>query len=650
MSSKNHIVPLEELYIKWFTEYASYVTLDRAIPYIDDGLKPVQRRILHSLKDLDDGRLNKVANIIGHAMRYHPHGDMSIFGALVGLGQKGYLVDTEGSWGNRLTGAEAAAPRYIEGRLTPLARETLFNDKLTEWVPNYDGRSQEPVYLPAKFPLLLCQGTEGIGVGMASIILPHNFNEVLDACIASLKDEPFILYPDNPTGGTLDVSGYNDGKSGGRVRSRATIVIEKGNLKITDLPYGKNTELLVASIEDAHRDGRIKIKKVESFTSDSVDILIELAQGQDPETVKEALYAVTICESTIAPNAVVIKNRKPESLGVSDIVHYSAARTKDLLRRELELKIDELSQKWHLLNLERIFIENRIYLEIERAETHEIALQNIKRELDKHVKNLRREISEDDLNHLTEIKIRRIGKYDKSQNQRDIEATDAAMEEARKKLSRINSHTIKYFEALKEKYGKQYPRRSQITTEPFKKVVVGAVVLSNTKIYWNQELGFIGTGPVMRKEAPLPFEVNSMTDVAAIGKNGVLKINRPADKLFYAEGLLDARTVEKNGDAPVYNLIYTDTESGITYAKRFQIGSGFTRDRAYPLCGGKETNIAHYLLVQNKTEKPPTVKVVLTEDSKARKKDFEFDMGELAIKGRESLGNIVTKHPVKAIK
>jgi topoisomerase-4 subunit A len=649
MAKANQITPLKDLYLNYFIEYASYVNLDRAIPHIDDGLKPVQRRILHALKELDDGRLNKVAGIIGQTMNYHPHGDLSIFGALVILGQKNYLVDTEGSWGNRLTGAEAAAPRYIEGRLSPLARETLFNPKLTEWVPNYDGRKQEPVYLPAKFPILLCQGSEGIGVGFSSIILPHNFNEVIDACIASLKGEDFTLYPDNPLGGTFDISNYNDGKGGGKILSRATIVVEKNDLKIVDLPYGKTTEALVKSIEKAHDSGKIKISHVESFTSDKVEILIELPKGSDPEKTKEALYAFTDCEVSIAPNAVVIKDNKPAFLAISDIVHYNANRTKDLLKRELEIKIEELQEKWHMLNLERVFIENKIYLEIEQANSQEEAILKIGIRIQNHLGEFRREVTDEDLNKLTEIKIRRIGKYDKTENQKAIEATDAAIEEARKKIARINSFTIKYFEALKTKYGALYPRTSIISGEPFKKVSVEAVALTNTKIYWNPKEGFIGTGPAMKKEELLPFEVNKMTDIAAIGQNGVLKVNRPADKVFYTDHLLDARIVEKNGDAPIYNMIYLDKETNTTYAKRFQIDGGFTRDKAYFLAGKSDKNQVLYLAIQHPSEKPEVAKIKLKEGQGARKTDISFDFADLAIKNREAQGNTITKYQVKSV-
>lgn len=642
------IKPLDEQMIEWFRKYGSHVILHRAVPAIEDGLKPSQRRVLHSLWELEDGRLNKVANAVGNTLKYHPHGDLSVFETMVGLGQKGYVLDIQGNWGDILTGDRAAAARYIEARLSPLAKENIFNAKTTEWIPTYDGKYKEPKTLSCKLPLLLIQGTEGIAVSLACKILPHNFEECCDASILYLCGADFQLNPDFAQGGTVDLSAYNEGAPGGKVKIRAKIEKEKHALVITEIPYGTTTLSLMESILKAEGRGSIKIKKVSDDTSETARVVVEYPSDTDLDQAQDALYALTECEVSHTVCGVVIKDGKPAFLGTKDLLKASVDRTKWLIGEELRITLEELNAQWHRLNLEKIFIETSAYLALKTAASPEAGRAAIRVIMAPRLQELRHEPTEDDIGALTEIKIRRISAYDSTQGKKDIEGVEIKEREARKKLKKLTETTIAHYEGLLAKYAKNHPRRTTISKEAFGKIQVAEVARASQKIFCDYIGGFIGTS--LRKDDQLPFEVNSLTDIVAIGKNGVMKVCRPGAKTFYTENLLDVRLVEKNGHAPIYNMIYWDKSSEIAYAKRFKLDSGFTREKIYALAGKSEDNKVLFLAVTQPDAKPPRVKLEMTPDSKARKKEAEVDFSTLAIKGRESNGNIVSRHRVKAVK
>ncbi len=633
------------MYADYFLDYASYVILERAVPKIDDGLKPVQRRILHAMDRLDDGRYNKVANIVGDTMKFHPHGDRSIGDALVGLGQKGLLIDTQGNWGNILTGDPAAAARYIEARFTPFARDVVFSPKVTEWQLSYDGRNKEPVSLPVKFPLLLAQGTEGIAVGLSSKILPHNFNELIDASIAHLRGQPFQLLPDFPTGGIMDATNYRDGERGmGRVRIRARIETEsKRLLRITEVPFGVTTDALKDRIEFAAEKGKIKIVKIEDNTAQHADILVHLPAGSDPEQTKKALYAFTACEVSISPNACVIVDDKPRFMCVSDILRYNTDTTKDLLRRELEIRLGELNEAWHQSSLEKIFIENRIYLAIEGAESWEQTLDIIERELQPYIHLLRDPVTKEDIERLPEIKIKRITKYDAFKADQHIKQLDADIEQTKKNLNQLTKFTIRWFENLRKKYGAAFPRRTEISSFD---AVDRAEVAAATETLYIDEDGFAGYGV---KKGTAICKCSTLDDVLIVDNSGVLKVVRIQEKFFAGKNPLHISILKKEDD-PVFNLIYRDGKEGPVYAKRFRIG-GFTRDKGYPLTREtKGTRIFHFSVHDNQEDSSMvSVNVFLKAALKLRNLVRPFHFAELRIKNRAAQGNIITKHPVERV-
>jgi len=634
---------VDGMYKTWFIDYASYVILDRAVPHLDDGLKPVQRRILHSMRELEDGRYNKVANTVGNTMKYHPHGDASITDALVGLGQKDLLIDCQGNWGNIITGDPAAAPRYIEARLSKFALEAAFNPKTTVWVKSYDERNDEPVTLPIKFPLLLAQGVEGIAVGLSCKVLPHNFNELLDASVAILRNKPFSILPDFLTGGSIDCSDYADGHRGGKVRVRAKIEIRSPHLlAITEIPFGTVSPTLIASILAAHQKEKIKIKKVDDNTSEKAEILIHLPPGSNPEVTKNALYAFTDCEVTLHPNAVVIVDQKPAFTSVSDVLRLSTARTVALLKQELEIRLEELGAKWHQLSLERIFIEKKIYLMIETCETWESVLSTIDRGLQPHIKHLKQPVTVDDCTRLTEIKIKRISRFDSKSAEEDLIKIEAAIEETKGFLSNLTQYAISWFQNLKKKYGKGRERRTELAS--FQTISAAQVAHANIKPFVNKKDGFIGWG-LKRDEAAVPLgDCSDLDDVMAISKKGTLKINKVAEKEFFEADLLHA-TIFKRGDKETtYNVIY-ESKAGPCYAKRFHMGDGIIRDRVYEIAGGTIL----YFSISNTAEESPKVTITLKENAAARKLDLDFDFAAIAVKNRGSQGNLVTKHKIKKI-
>jgi len=630
------------MYRNWFLDYASYVILERAVPHIDDGLKPVQRRILHSMKTIDDGRYNKVANIVGNTMQYHPHGDASIKDALVQLGQKELLIDTQGNWGNILTGDDAAAGRYIEARLSPFALETLYNAKITDWVPSYDGRKQEPVTLPVKFPLLLFQGVEGIAVGLSSKILPHNFNEILDSAIAYLQGREFTLLPDFPTGGFLDVARYNDGERGGSVRVRAKIEkIDNTTLAITEIPYGKTTRTIIESILKAYEKGKIKIRKVDDNTSDQARILVHLQPGTSSDKAIDALYAFTDCEVAISPNCCVIDDRKPRFLTVSDLLRHSAERTRELLRRELEIKLGEVGEQLHFASLERIFIEERIYKdkEFEQGETMEAVVAHVHKRLVPFLTQLVREVTDDDILRLMEIKMKRILKFSAREADRVIALYKDRISELRGHLDHLTDYTVDWFLSLKEKYGAAFPRRTIIRA--FDNIEASRVAEANEKLYLNREEGFIGMS--LKKDEFL-FNCSVLDEVIIFYNDGRYKVVRVADKLFIGKNVKHIGLFDKKDDRMVYNVIYQDGRGGTYYMKRFKV-SGVTRDKEYNLTKGTPgSRIAWFSA--NPNGEAEIVKVTLKPKPRLTRLQFDIDFSELAIKGKQSLGNIVTRNEV----
>ncbi len=637
------VTALSGMYQDWFLDYASYVILERAVPHLNDGLKPVQRRILHSMKRMDDGRYNKVANIIGHTMQFHPHGDASIGDALVQLGQKDLLVDAQGNWGNLLTGDGAAAPRYIEARLSKFALEVVFNHKTTEWKLSYDGRNKEPVTLPVKFPLLLALGVEGIAVGLASKILPHNFNELIDATIDYLQGNEFVLYPDFPTGGMVDVSKYNDGQRGGVIKVRAKIEkSDKKALIITEIPFGKTTTTLIESIIKANEKGKIKIKKIDDNTSSNVEIVVHLVPGVSPDKTIDALYALTDCEYSISPNTCVITDNKPSFMGVSTILKHSADKTVELLKAELEIRLNELKEEWHMSSLEKIFIEERIYRDIEESETWEDVIIAIDKGLDPFKKLLIREVTREDIIQLTEIKIKRISRFDVKKADEHIKGIETELEEVKNHLKNIIPFAINYFRQIKKKYGKGKERKTEIRS--FDTIEATKVVANNAKLYINYKEGFIGTG---LKKDEFICDCSDIDDVIVIRKDGVYLITKVADKVFVGNDILYAQIFLKNDERTIYNIVYQDGKDGPLLAKRCAI-SGLTRDKEYNLTRGTAGSKIVYFSA-NPNGEAEVIKVHHKPKARLKKLVFEFDFGQMSIKGKSSMGNILTKNAVHKI-
>ncbi|MGC4017356.1 MAG: DNA gyrase/topoisomerase IV subunit A [Luteolibacter sp.] len=633
------------MYKDYFVDYASYVILERAVPHVNDGLKPVQRRVLHSMDELDDGRYNKVANVVGHTMNYHPHGDLSIKDAMVQLGQKDLLIDTQGNWGNTLTGDGAAAGRYIEARLTKFALDVVFSPKVTEWVTNYDGRRKEPFTLPVKFPLLLAQGVEGIAVGLACKILPHNFIEIIDACIATLRGEPFTLVPDFPTGGIMDATDYRDGLRGGKVRVRARINADKkGTLRIVEIPFGTTTGALMDSIVAAADKGKIKIARIEDNTAATADILVHLPAGADPDTTRDALFAFTDCEMSISPNACVIADGKPQFLGVSQILKRNAEHTREVLRQELEIRLGELAEKWHFSSLEKIFIENRIYRDIEECETWEAVLKAIDDGLKPFKKLLKREVTQDDLVRLTEIKIKRISKFDAFKADEEIRALEKEIEETEKNLRNLTKFTIRWFEDIRKKYGKDRERRTEISS--FEKVDRTQVVAATETLYLDRKNGFAGWG--LKKEEALE-KCSKLDDLVTFTQDGKMRVVKVAEKVFVGQKPIHVAIIRKDEDL-IYSMIYRDGKDGAILAKRFKLG-GITRDKEYDLTKGTAgTRVLYFGLHKSEAESEAQMLLVhLKPALRMRNLIRPLLFSEFAVKGRSSGGNLVTKHAIEKI-
>lgn len=632
-------------YKNWFLDYASYVILERAVPAVEDGLKPVQRRILHAMKEMDDGRFNKVANIIGQSMQYHPHGDASIGDALVNLGQKDLLIETQGNWGDVRTGDEAAAARYIEARLSKFALEVAFNDKTTEWQLSYDGRKNEPVALPMKFPLLLAQGAEGIAVGLATKILPHNFCELIEASIKYLRGKKFELHPDFQTGGMADTSNYNDGKRGGKIRVRSKIEeVDKKTLAIRDVPYGVTTTQLMDSIVKANELGKIKIKKVTDNTAADVEILVDLAPGISPDITIDALYAFTDCEVSISPNACVIVDDKPKFIGVHELLKISVDNTKELLKKELEIKLKELQDKWHYTSLERIFFEEKIYKELEKKhETWDKVIQSIDKAFAPFVKQLKRPITREDILKLTEKPVRRIYRLDIDELNKQIKSIEAEIKQVKHNLANLVDFAVEYYETLLKKYGKGRERKTEL--RPFEAIQAKQVAIANVKLYVNREDGFIGTG---LKKDEYVTDCSDLDDIIAITKWGKMKVVKVSDKSFIGKDIIHVAVFKKNDERTTYNMIYLDGKTGVSYAKRFNV-TGVTRDKEYDLTKGTERSKVHYMSV-NANAEAEVVKIILNPNAAARNKELDFYFESIEIKNRGSMGNQVTKYPIKNVK
>lgn len=636
---------VQSQYKTWFLDYASYVILERAVPAIEDGLKPVQRRILHAMKEMDDGRYNKVANIIGQSMQYHPHGDASIGDALVNMGQKDLLIDTQGNWGDVRTGDDAAAARYIEARLSKFALDVVFNNKTTEWQLSYDGRKNEPVTLPVKFPLLLAQGADGIAVGLSTKILPHNFCEIIEAAIKHLRGKKFDLYPDFLTGGMVDVTNYNDGKRGGKVRVRANIEeLDKKTLIIRNVPFGVTTSSLIDSILKANDQGKIKIKKVTDNTAADVEIMVDLAPGISPDITIDALYAFTDCEVSISPNACVIVDNKPRFLGAHDLLTHSADQTRDLLKKELEIKLGELQEKWHYTSLEKIFFEEKIYKELEKKhETWDKVIEAINKAFDPFKKKLKRAISREDIVKLTEKPVRRIYRLDIDELNEQIKGLEADIKQVEYDLEHLTDFTITYFENLLKKYGKGRERKTEIKL--FEAIQAKQVAIANTKLYVNRADGFIGSG---LKKDEFITDCSDLDDIIAFTKSGKMKVVKMADKVFIGKDIIHIAVFQKNDERTTYNMIYADGKSGISYGKRFNV-TGVTRDKEYDLTKGDPKSKVLYFSV-NPNGEAEVVKVLLSPNCSARIKELDFYFETLEIKGRSVLGNQVTKYPIKSVK
>lgn len=647
LSSDSRKYKLSGMFKDWFLDYSSYVILQRAVPHIVDGLKPVQRRVLHAMFRMDDGSYTKVANIVGQAMQYHPHGDASILGALVQLGQKGLLIDCQGNWGNILTGDSNAAPRYIEARLSKFAKEVVFDPKITNWMTSYDGRNQEPTELPVRFPLLLAQGTEGIAVGMASKILPHNFNELIDASVKILQGEDFTIYPDFPTGGSADCSNYKDGARGGSVKVRAKIEkIDKNTVAITEIPYGKTSHILIDSILKAKDKGKIKIKKIEDMTTEKVEILIHLPNDVSPDKTIDALYAFTDCECNIAPNACVIVDNKPQFLSVKDILIYDTNHTRDLLKWQLEIRLAELEDQWHYTSLERIFFENKVYKILEQNQSSwERQLEDVFAEMKTYQDILRREIMMEDIEKLVEKPVRKISKFDTKAIDEKIAAIEAEMETVKNDIEHITEYTIDWFKMLKAKYGKPFVRQTEITA--FESIAVTKVVSNNAKLYANYEEGFVGLNLKKDDNGTYICDCSDLSEVIVIGKDGKYRITKVTDKAFFWKDLLYVGVFNRGDGRTIYNVIYREGKSSVSYAKRFAITS-VTRDKDYDITTGEEGSKILWFSVNHNGE-AESVRIYLRPRPKLKKTQMEYDFSTLAIKGKASRGNLVSKNPIARI-
>lgn len=647
LSSDSRKYKLSGMFKDWFLDYSSYVILQRAVPHIVDGLKPVQRRVLHAMFRMDDGSYTKVANIVGQAMQYHPHGDASILGALVQLGQKGLLIDCQGNWGNILTGDSNAAPRYIEARLSKFAKEVVFDPKITNWMTSYDGRNQEPTELPVRFPLLLAQGTEGIAVGMASKILPHNFNELIDASVKILQGEDFTIYPDFPTGGSADCSNYKDGARGGSVKVRARIEkIDKNTVAVTEIPYGKTSHVLIDSILKAKDKGKIKIKKIEDMTTEKVEILIHLPNDVSPDKTIDALYAFTDCECNIAPNACVIVDNKPQFLSVKDILIYDTNHTRDLLKWQLEIRLAELEDQWHYTSLERIFFENKVYKILEQNQSSwERQLEDVFAEMKTYQDILRREIMMEDIEKLVEKPVRKISKFDTKAIDEKIAAIEAEMQTVKDNIEHITEYTIDWFKMLKAKYGKPFVRQTEITA--FESIAVTKVVSNNAKLYANYEEGFVGINMKKDDNGVYVCDCSDLSEVIVIGKDGKYRITKVTDKAFFWKDLLYVGVFNRGDSRTIYNVIYREGKSSVSYAKRFAITS-VTRDKDYDITTGEEGSKILWFSVNHNGE-AESVRIYLRPRPKLKKTQMEYDFSTLAIKGKASRGNLVSKNPIARI-
>ena len=642
---KAGVIHIDDMYSSWFIDYASYVILERAVPSLNDGLKPVQRRILHSLKEKDDGRYNKVANVVGHTMQYHPHGDASIADALVAMGQKDLLIDTQGNWGNILTGDKAAATRYIEARLSKFALAVAFNSKTTNWAASYDGRNQEPVNLPLKFPLLLAHGAEGIAVGLACKILPHNFNELIDGCIDVLRKKRTKLMPDFPTGGIMDASEYNGGLRGGKVRVRARIEKTKNKrlLKITEIPFGTTAGGLMDNIVSANEKGKIKISKIEDITAEKVEINVHLPVGLDPDTAIEALFAFTDCEVTISPNSCVIEEDKPRFYTVDDLLKKSSLRTRDLLKWELEIKLGELEDRWHHSSLERIFIENKIYRRIEECTTWESVIEEIWKGLKPYLKKLRRKVVEEDVVKLTEIKIKRISKYDSFKADELIKGIEDKIKEVNRDISQITRYTIRYYKELKEKFGKGRERKTEVSS--FSKVIAKNVAVATETIYLNSKTGFAGWG--LKSSGVSVDRCSRMDDLIVFGREGTMQVSKVAEKTYVGKNPAHVAIFKKD-EPKYYCMIYRDGRDGATLVKRFTV-QGVTREKMYDLTKGNNGTRVLFFSAHESDKETPVVNVVLKPAPRLRVKEFEVNFADVSIKGRASKGNILTKNKVDKV-
>lgn len=639
----NALTKVTGMYKDWFLDYASYVILERAVPAIEDGFKPVQRRIMHALKELDDGRYNKVANVVGHTMQYHPHGDASIADAMVQMGQKDLLIDTQGNWGNILTGDRAAASRYIEARLSKFALDVVFSPKITEWQQSYDGRKKEPVNLPVMFPLLLAQGAEGIAVGLSTKVLPHNFIELIDSSIKHLKGQRFKIYPDFPTSGIIDVNNYNDGLRGGKIRVRAKIAtLNKNTLVINEIPYGTNTSSLIESILKANEKGKIKVKKIEDNTAADVEILVHLPSGISPDKTIDALYAFTACESSISPLGCIIEDNKPLFIGVTEMLKRSTDATVELLRQELEIQLSELEAQWHAASLERIFIENRIYRDIEEEETWEGVIAAIDKGLAPYTKHLRRAVTEEDILRLTEIKIKKISKFDLGKAQQYLDTLEEKIAEVKHHLENLIDWAIAYFNRLKETYGKDRGRKSEIRV--FDDIEATKVAIQNTKLYVNREEGFVGTS---LKRDEYVTDCSDIDDIIVFTKEGKMQVNKVDSKIFVGKNIIYVAVFKKKDKRTTYNLVYKDGKGGPSYIKRFNVIS-ITRDKSYDLAAGKPNSDVLYFSA-NPNGEAEVVTINLRQAGSIKKLKWDIDFADVRIKGRVSKGNIVTKYTVKRI-
>ncbi len=638
---------LSGMFKDWFLDYSSYVILYRAVPHIVDGMKPVQRRVLHAMWKIDDGRYTKVANIVGQAMQYHPHGDQSILGALVQMGQKNYLIDCQGNWGNILTGDSNAAPRYIEARLTKFAKEVVFNPKTTNWMTSYDGRNQEPVELPIKFPLLLAQGAEGIAVGLASKILPHNFNELIDASIAHLQGKDFELYPDFPTGGSADCSKYMKGQRGGVVKVRAKIEkIDKNTLAITEVPYGKTTHIIIDSILKAKDKGKIKIKKIDDLTTDQANILIHLPNDVSPDKTIDALYAFTDCEVSISPNTCVIVDHKPQFLSVDDVLRYSTDHTKALLGQELQIRLDELENDWHYSSLEKIFFENKVYKILEGdARTWEAQLDEVFAKMLEYQGLLKRPITMEDIHKLVEKPVRKISKFDTKAVDEKLRGIEDEMQEVQNHLEHLTDFTINYFKNLKKKYGKEYPRQTELTG--FESIAVTKVVSNNAKLYANKAEGFVGIGLKKEDNAEFICDCSDLSEIIVIHKTGRYVVTKVSEKAFFGKDILYVGLFDRNDQRTIYNVIYREGKTSVSYAKRFAVTS-VTRDKEYDITQGTPGSELLWFTVNHNGE-AETVKIYFRQRAKLKKLIDEYDFSQLLIKGRASRGNLVSKNPIQKI-